>query len=165
MKSNEARKQRARSRTKREKERNMREEEEELLRSENVVESILSTGNEKFLAQMERIKIDMRPKISNLFKCNLLEEQRRKNLIELAKCSYNNMNAFMKEHIILNVTLYDYNVSYGYIASIYDDVIEKSVLKTKLSFLEIKKREHDMVRIEPNPTQPKSTQPNPSQSI
>ena len=81
-------------------------------------------------------------------------------MIELAKCSYNNMNVFMKEHIILNFTLYDNNVSYGYIASIYDDVIEKSVLKTKSSFLEIKKREHDMMRIEPNPTQP-----NPSQSI
>ena len=57
----------------------MREGEEELLRSENIgVESILSTDNENFLTQMERIKIDMRPKISNLFKCNLLEEQRRK---------------------------------------------------------------------------------------
>ena len=94
----------------------------------------LLTNNEDFLAQMEQIKIDMRPKISNLFKYNLLEEQRRKNLIDLAKCSYNTMKTLMKEHIILNYILYDNNLSCDYIASIYDDVIEESVLTTKLSF-------------------------------
>ena len=107
----------------------------------------------------------MRPKISNLFNCNLEGKQRRKNLIDLAKCSYNGMNTFMKTHIVLNYTLNDNNVTSDYIASIYDAIIEESVLKNKLSlFLEMKKREHEVMIIEPNPTQPKSTHPNPTQS-
>ena len=71
MKNQEARKQRAKSRTRREKERKTRAEQEERLRSENVtVESILLNDND-YLAGMEQIKVGMRPKISNLFKCNL----------------------------------------------------------------------------------------------
>ena len=38
------------------------------------------------------------------------------------------MKIFMMEYIIFNDTLYDNNVMYDYIALIYDDVIEKSVL-------------------------------------
>ena len=74
---------------------------------------------------MEQIKIGMRPKSSNLFKCNIEEKQRRKNLIFLAKCSYNSMKTFMKTHIVLNYTLNDNNVSSDYIVLIYDDVIEE----------------------------------------
>ena len=54
MKNQEARKQRAKSRTRREKERKTRAEQEERLRSENVtVESILLNDND-YLAGMEK---------------------------------------------------------------------------------------------------------------
>jgi len=82
---------------------------------------------------MEQIKVGSRPKISNLFKYNLEEKRKRKNLIDLAKCSYNSMKAFMKTHIILNYILNDNNISSDYIVSMYDDVIEESVLNNKLS--------------------------------
>ena len=67
----------------------------------------------------------MIPKINHLFKCNLEENKRKYNLIDLAKCSYNSMKTFMKTHIILNYSLNDNNVSSDYIGSIYDEVIEE----------------------------------------
>ena len=119
----------------------MREEEEERLRSENLsVEIILLNDNDDCLARMEQIKVDMRPKINHLFKCNLEENQRKNNLIDFAKCAYNSMKTYMKTHSTLNYTLNDNNVSSDYIGSIYDDVIEESVLKYNLAlFLGIRK--------------------------
>ena len=58
MKSQEARKQRARNLTRREEERKMREEEEERLRSGNLgVESILLKDNDGCFARREQIKV------------------------------------------------------------------------------------------------------------
>ena len=74
MKSQEARNQRDRSQTRKEEERKMREEVEERLRSENLgVESILQDDNDDCLTRREQIKINMRPIINHLFKCNLEE--------------------------------------------------------------------------------------------
>ena len=52
-------------------------------------------------------------------------------MIELAKCSYNGMNTFMKTHIVLNYTLNDNNVSSDYIRSIYNELVEESLLKNE----------------------------------
>ena len=125
MKSQEARKQRARNQTRREEERKMREEVEERLRSEDLgVESIFQDDNDDCLTRREQIKVNMRPIINHLFKYNLEENQRKDNLIDLAKCSFNSMMKCMKIHMILNYTIDNNNVSSVYIDSIYDEVIE-----------------------------------------
>ena len=50
--------------------------------------------------------------------------QRKDNLIDLAKCSFNSMMKCMKIHMVLNYTIDNNNVSSAYIDSIYDEVIE-----------------------------------------
>ena len=112
----------------------MKVEEEERLRSKNLgVESIFQDDNDDYLARREQIKVDMRSKINYLFKCNLEDNKRKDNLIDLAKYSYNTMQKFMKKHIILSYTIDKNNVSSDYIDLIHDEVIEESLLKNKLS--------------------------------
>ena len=83
----------------------------------------------------------MKPKFNHLFKCILEENQRKDNLIDFAECSYSSMMKFMKKNITLNYTIDNNNVSSDYTGSIYDRVIEESLLKNKLSLvLEMKKR-------------------------
>ena len=54
----------------------------------------------------------------------------------------------MKEHIILNYTIDNNNVSSDYIRSIYNELVEESLLKNELSLvLEMKKREHEVMII------------------
>ena len=90
----------------------------------------------------------MIPKINHLFKCNLEENKRKYNLIDLAKCSYNSMMKFMKIHIILNYTIDNNSVSSNYIELVYDVVIEESLLKIKLSLLvDMKRRKHELMII------------------
>ena len=127
----------------------MREEEEERLSSENIcVENILQEDGDDCLARRGKIKVGMRLKINHLFKYNLEENQFKDNLIDLAKCSHNSMMKSMKIHITLNYTIVNNNVSSHCIGSIYDEVIEESLLKNKLPFvLKMKKKEQDLVII------------------
>ena len=93
----------------------------------------MKDDNDDCLARREQIKVDMTSKINYLFKCNLEENKRKDNLINLAKCSYSTMQKFMKKHIILSYTIDKNNVNSDYIDLIHDEVIEDSLLKNKLS--------------------------------
>ena len=94
----------------------MREEEEERVRSENIdVESILQDDNDDYLAQREHIKVDTRPTINHLFKCNLEVNNCKYQLFDLANCLYHSINKLMKKYIILNYTTDNNNVSSNYI--------------------------------------------------
>ena len=66
----------------------------------------------------------MKPKIKHTFTCNL--ENKDFNLV---KSSYYSIIEFMKKHIAFNYILKNNNFCSDFIGSIFDEVIEESVLK------------------------------------
>ena len=86
----------------------------------------------------------MRPKIRIIFTFNLGTEEH----IDLTNASYCNVVKFIRVHIIISYTLEDDNISDIYMESIFDEVIEESVLKNDLSLVwENRKRLHEVTKI------------------
>ena len=122
----------------RDEERKMREEGEDYLRSENIgVGSILQNYDNDRFAQKQKIKVDMKPRIRNIFTFNLRKEE----YIDLTNTSYCSVMKFIRVHITVNYILEDDNVSDIYIESFFDEVIEESVLKNDLSLVLEKTKE------------------------